>query len=83
MAVDTAGYWLAPFNKVTAITPSDTTVFATPYRALYVLTTGTLAIVTTKGSTVALPVTAGQVLNFTVKQVKATGTVTATCVGLN
>lgn len=82
MSVDTANYWLAPFNRITAITKSDTTVFSPAYRALYVLTTGNLNIVTTKGTTAILPVTAGQILNIAVKQVLSTST-TATASGLN
>lgn len=62
-----------------AVTPSDSTNFTIPPRALYVLTAGHLSVWDGETS-LTYPVTAGQILPFRAVRVNSTGT-TATCVG--
>lgn len=72
----------SPFSKITAITANDSTDLS-DFRALYVLTSGNLALRLGKDAApTTLPVTAGQILNVSAKRVMATNT-TATVVGLN
>lgn len=82
MGIFSQDYWASAPDTVTAVTPHDTNALPKPAKGLYVTVSGNVALVTTGGSSVTLPVTAGQVLSLQVKQVKATGT-TATVVALN
>jgi len=82
MAIRSDNYWQASADRITAVTKSDTVNMPEPSKALYVLTTGNLSVVTSGGGTAILPVTAGQVLTLQVSRVNATNS-TATCVSLN
>jgi len=79
MAIRGDNYWASSPDTIVAVTPSDSVNFLKPAKSLYVLTTGNLAVVTTKGSVSTLPVTAGQLISLQVKRVNSTNT-TATCV---
>jgi len=89
MTVFSQGYLAEPYHRLVAVTPNDTTLlgqFATPaaapIKALYVLTSGNLAVILARDSVATtLPVTAGQILFMEVKKVMATNT-TATCVAM-
>ena len=66
-----------------AVTPSDTTVIATGFRALYVGGTGAVAIRTLAGNTVTFAaVPAGTTLLVAGDQVRATGTTATDIVGM-
>jgi len=82
MTIRSGNYWQASVDRITAVTKSDTVNMAEPSKALYVLTTGNLSVVTSGGGTAILPVTAGQILTLQVSRVNATAS-TATCVALN
>lgn len=82
MAIKSELYWTSNPDTITAVVKSDTVNLAKPAKALYILTTGNIVVVTTKGSVATLPVVAGQLLELQVKRVNSTDT-TATCVALN
>jgi hypothetical protein len=56
-----------------AVTPSDATVY-TDIRAIYCVTAGTLSLENSVGATVAIAMTAGQVLPVSPAKVKAATT---------
>lgn len=62
-----------PATKIATITNSDTVDLTHPCRALYVLTSGNLAVVGHDDTAVTIPVTAGQVIPFEAKRINATG----------
>lgn len=64
----------APAYKLTAVTPSDTTVLPTT-RGLYVGTAGNISVVTNEGSTVTITGALGGVIYpFQVTKVRSTST---------
>lgn len=72
-----------PASDGVAVTPSDVTNLATPFRALYVGSTGTVTLVTLTGtvlSFVALP--AGVILPVRGVRVNSTGTTASSIVAL-
>lgn len=76
-------YQRSPYQKFTAITANDSADIAKTFRGLYVLTSGNLAVQLMRDTApTTIPVTAGQVLNFSAKRIFATNS-TATVVGIN
>lgn len=77
-----------PFTPLTAqdayaITKSDTTVLQNPFAALYVGTTGDVAVKTSRGNTVTFSsVPAGAVIPISGNMVLSTGTSASGIVGL-
>lgn len=74
--LQTVDVYSRPARTAVAVTKSDATVYSPPLRALYVGTTGDVAVVLADDSA---PVTltsipAGSILPIQVKQVKSTGT---------
>lgn len=69
----------APATLHRAITPNDTTDLDPLPRAIVALTSGTIALRDSAGTSITYPVLAGQVLDFRAARVLATGT-TATVV---
>jgi len=74
----------APAMDAYAITPSDTTNFATPFRAIYVgATGGNVTIVTPSGAAILFAGTVvGSILPVVGVRVNATGTAATSLVGL-
>lgn len=65
----------APATRHYAITAADTDLAVVP-RALYVLTAGDLVIRDEQGTDITYPVTAGQLIVFRGRQVRAASTAT-------
>lgn len=66
-----------PGCQAFAVTPSDTTVFTSPTRWIYVGGTGTLVLVMNAGQTVTLTaVPVGAMLPISAQQIKAASTAT-------
>ncbi len=70
----------SPGARHAAVTPNDAADLVPRPRVLFVLTSGTLALMDETATVLAYPVSAGQVLPFSAVRVMQTGT-TATCVG--
>lgn len=65
-----------------AVTPHNSTDFATPARGLYVGTTGNVVVVTTTGAVTFTAVPAGAILPVECTRVNSTGTTASNIVGL-
>lgn len=63
-----------PASQAAAVTPSDSADLPTASKRLHIGTGGTVALVTTGGSTVTYTAATGTYLNVRAARVKATGT---------
>jgi hypothetical protein len=78
-----AGSVSAPAKHAFAVTPSDSTDLAQETRALYVGSSGNLAVIMASGETVTFAgVAAGSLLPIRVDRVKATGTTASDILGV-
>lgn len=73
---------ISPAQSFAAVTPSDVTVYAPPFRSLFIGGAGTVSVVGLNGVAATFTVVAGYTLKVAGTQVKATGTTATLIVGL-